>query len=174
MTAPHGEQIVDDYLGRLEKQLSELHPSQRSELLSQVRGHIVEARSGLVDERDSDLLNILDRLGSPEDISAPMVRPVRRPDWLCIAAALLSCAAGLAGAIGAVMVISVAGSLEEGALSNLVGAVLAIVGGILVFRNAALAAVTLAIAAAGEGYACRSTLARLTPSSPPPDGRSFS
>jgi hypothetical protein len=47
----------------------------REELLAQVESHIAEARAALGTETDADLLNILDRLGSPDLVAegAPVV-----------------------------------------------------------------------------------------------------
>ncbi len=70
MTAPHADQIVSAYLARLEHGLADLPPPRRAELVDDVRSHIVEARRGLADETDADLLNILDKLGDPADIAA--------------------------------------------------------------------------------------------------------
>jgi uncharacterized membrane protein len=70
MSAPHAEQIVSGYLARLEQALSVLPPARRAELVDDVRSHIAEARRGLADESDPDLLNILDKLGDPADIAA--------------------------------------------------------------------------------------------------------
>lgn len=70
MTAPHADQIVSGYLARLEQALAPLPPARKSELVDDVRSHIAEARRGLADETDADLLNILDKLGDPADIAA--------------------------------------------------------------------------------------------------------
>ncbi len=70
MTAPHADQIVSGYLARLEQALADLPPPRRAELVDDVRSHIAEARRGLADETDADLLNILDKLGDPADIAA--------------------------------------------------------------------------------------------------------
>jgi uncharacterized membrane protein len=70
VSAPHAEQIVSGYLARLEEALAGLPPARRAELVDDVRSHIAEARRGLADETDADLLNILDKLGDPADIAA--------------------------------------------------------------------------------------------------------
>jgi uncharacterized membrane protein len=76
MKSPHGDQITDEYLARLIKQLAPLPATRRTELLDEVRAHIAEARSRLVDETEADVLNILDRLGDPaETAAAEMGRP---------------------------------------------------------------------------------------------------
>ncbi|HYS00814.1 MAG TPA: hypothetical protein VET82_00515 [Candidatus Eisenbacteria bacterium] len=70
MSAPHADQIVSGYLARLEQALAALPPARRAELVDDVRSHIAEARRGLAEETDADLLNILDKLGDPADIAA--------------------------------------------------------------------------------------------------------
>jgi uncharacterized membrane protein len=70
VSAPHAEQIVSGYLARLEQALAGLPPARRAELVDDVRSHIAEARRGLAEETDADLLNILDKLGDPADIAA--------------------------------------------------------------------------------------------------------
>jgi uncharacterized membrane protein len=69
MTAPHAQEIVDGYLARLARELEGAPPADRAELLSQVGSHIAEARALMADETDSDLLNMLDRLGSPAELA---------------------------------------------------------------------------------------------------------
>jgi uncharacterized membrane protein len=75
VTAPHSQQIVDGYLARLDRELRDRGVAGRAELLAQVESHIAEARAALGTETDADLLNILDRLGSPDSVAegAPVV-----------------------------------------------------------------------------------------------------
>jgi uncharacterized membrane protein len=70
VSAPHADQIISGYLARLEQALAALPPARRAELVDDVRSHIAEARRGLPEETDADLLNILDKLGDPADIAA--------------------------------------------------------------------------------------------------------
>lgn len=70
MTAPRADEIISGYLARLEAALGPVPDVRRQELLEDVRAHIAEARSALSNETDSDLLNILDRLGDPADMAA--------------------------------------------------------------------------------------------------------
>lgn len=70
MTATHAEQLVDGYLGRLELELHDLPPERRREIVDEIRGHIAEERRTIRDESDTDLLNLLDRLGDPSEIAA--------------------------------------------------------------------------------------------------------
>ena len=76
MSAPHAEQIVSGYLARLEQALAGLPPARTAELVDDVRSHIAEARRGLAEETDADLLNILDKLGDPGDIAADARDPL--------------------------------------------------------------------------------------------------
>lgn len=74
MTTTHGDgdAIVADYLRRLDGalQLQQVPLVHRREILDGIREHISAARAGHDDERDSDVLNLLDRLGVPEEIAA--------------------------------------------------------------------------------------------------------
>jgi uncharacterized membrane protein len=112
MTATHATQIVEGYIARLEAELGMAPGDRRTELLADVRGHITEARAGLEQETDADLLNILDRLGEPAELareamegpSAPMVAthsayPGMAWGWIEVAAILLVILAWPAGII---------------------------------------------------------------------------
>jgi uncharacterized membrane protein len=85
MTSPHADQLTNEYLARLEAALAPVPPARREELLSEVRAHIAEARSALANETDSDVMNILERLGDPAEMAAAeterleSVPPVRNP-----------------------------------------------------------------------------------------------
>jgi uncharacterized membrane protein len=70
MPAAHADQIISGYLSRLEVAVRTLPGGRGAELLDVFREHIAEARARVVDENDADLLNILDRLGDPDDIVA--------------------------------------------------------------------------------------------------------
>jgi uncharacterized membrane protein len=63
-------QIVDDYLVALEEELLGLSPSDRAEIILEVREHYEEARRELVDPTEADLRNIVERLGPPAEIAA--------------------------------------------------------------------------------------------------------
>lgn len=93
MTATHANQIIDGYLKRLDGELADLPPARRNEVSGQIAEHIAEARAGLRDETDADLLTILDRLGDPEEIAnearASFDVPAQRPGALEIFALLL-------------------------------------------------------------------------------------
>src|SRR5438094_8461637 len=70
MTAGHARQLVDEYLQRLERELTDLSPDSRNEIIDEIRRHIAEERGGLADESDATLRNLLERLGDPADIAA--------------------------------------------------------------------------------------------------------
>jgi hypothetical protein len=70
MTALHASQLVEGYLRQLETELTDLPEAKRLEIMEEIRGHIAEERSGIADETDADVMNILDRLGDPADIAA--------------------------------------------------------------------------------------------------------
>jgi hypothetical protein len=65
-----GDPLIDDYLKRLDRELSDLPKARRRELVDEIAGHIEEARSGLEDENGVELRNVLERLGAPEEIAA--------------------------------------------------------------------------------------------------------
>jgi hypothetical protein len=85
-----GDPLVDDYLKRLERELSDLPEPRRRELMDEILGHIEEARSDLGSDNEAELRNVLDRLGDPAEIAAEeRVRPAavgRRGGWLEISA----------------------------------------------------------------------------------------
>jgi uncharacterized membrane protein len=70
MTGSHAGQIVDEYLQRLERELTDLSRNNRNEIIDEIRRHIAEESGGLADESDAALMNLLERLGEPADIAA--------------------------------------------------------------------------------------------------------
>lgn len=112
MSASHATQIVEGYLARLEAELGSAPADRRRELLADVRGHIMEARVGLEQETDADLLNILDRLGEPAELAREATEtsavqmvasdsryPATTWGWIEVAAILLMILAWPAGII---------------------------------------------------------------------------
>jgi uncharacterized membrane protein len=65
-----GQQLIDDYLARLERAAQVLATERRTELLAEIRGHINDARSERDPESEVGVQALLDRLGSPEEIVA--------------------------------------------------------------------------------------------------------
>lgn len=61
------QEIVADYLSRLERALAGAPRARREEILADVRAHIEEASAGLTGE--AELLSMLDRLGEPAGVA---------------------------------------------------------------------------------------------------------
>jgi uncharacterized membrane protein len=111
MSAPHANTIVEGYLARLELALAGADPLRRRELVDDVRAHIADARAGLADETDADLLAICDRVGEPaeiaHDVSATVgggpseaaTTPSYRWSWFEVVAIALTIVAWPVGAI---------------------------------------------------------------------------
>lgn len=64
------DRLVQDYLARLESELSGIPRSGRREVLDEIRAHIVEASTELPPEDESGMRNVLERLGEPGEIAA--------------------------------------------------------------------------------------------------------
>jgi hypothetical protein len=60
------EQLVDDYLRRLERELADLPRARRREVVEEISDHIAEAGA----EGETETLNVLERLGDPAEIAA--------------------------------------------------------------------------------------------------------
>jgi hypothetical protein len=95
---PTSEQLVRDYLERLEQELADLPNARRREIIEEISEHIEEARtSGAADE--AGVRSLLDRLGDPADIAVDArerlgVRP-RRSGIFEIAALVLLLVGGV-------------------------------------------------------------------------------
>ena len=63
-------QIIDEYLAALETELRDLAPSDRADIILEVREHYEEARRELPDLTEAALRNIVERLGPPPEIAA--------------------------------------------------------------------------------------------------------
>jgi uncharacterized membrane protein len=63
------QQKIDAYLMQLRKSLGELPPEEVSEILKEIRGHILERAEASGDLTEERLVAILKALGSPEDIA---------------------------------------------------------------------------------------------------------
>jgi hypothetical protein len=62
------DHLVDDCLRRLEHAASRTQRARRTELVAEIRGHIETAVSQEQAANEAAVRNVLDRLGSPEDI----------------------------------------------------------------------------------------------------------
>ena len=92
------EPLVRDYLGRLDAAASALPLGRRAELAAEVREHIdaALAEAGRTDE--VTVRNILERLGSPEEIVAGEAAPAYAPSGAVGAAPAAAPPIGAAGA----------------------------------------------------------------------------
>jgi hypothetical protein len=100
-----GDELVRDYLGRLEAASWPLPPDRRAELASEVREHI-ETALAEAGRRDAVTIhNVLERLGRPEEIvaSEAEVEPVP-PRWID---ARLASAAARAPDLGALEIVAI-------------------------------------------------------------------
>lgn len=66
----NADQLVDDYLQRLDHELRDLSRSRRRELKEEIAWHIAEGRAGLESDDEAGVRNLLDRLGDPAEIAA--------------------------------------------------------------------------------------------------------
>ncbi|GAA1231622.1 HAAS signaling domain-containing protein [Oryzihumus leptocrescens] len=78
MSTPSAEDLVLDYLSRLEAAASHLPPERRVELVEEIRSHIDAARESGEARDPAAVRNLLDRLGSPEEIAAAAAPDRRR------------------------------------------------------------------------------------------------
>ena len=87
----HSNQLVADYLRQLERASASLPRARRSELLAEIREHIDDAlrEAGAADE--VAVRNVLERLGSPEEIVAA-AGPAQRHSGKLELAALIALA----------------------------------------------------------------------------------
>ena len=65
-----GERVLDEYLERLERSLSDVPSARREEIVSEIVSHIDEALAEEPDDSEASVRNVLDRVGDPEDIAA--------------------------------------------------------------------------------------------------------
>ena len=63
------DELVDDYLERLDRELEGFPRSRRRELVEEIAGHIAEARADLESENEAAIRTLLDRLGDPAEIA---------------------------------------------------------------------------------------------------------
>ena len=93
------DRLVEDYLRRLNRELSGLSRARRRELTEQIASHIAEARAGLDYEDEAEIPNLLDRLGDPAEIAAEaQERADPRPSragWMEILALILLLVGGI-------------------------------------------------------------------------------
>lgn len=64
------DELVETYLQRLDGELGDLPRARRHEVVEEVGSHISEARAQLPADTQAEILNLLERVGDPEDIAA--------------------------------------------------------------------------------------------------------
>jgi hypothetical protein len=64
------EAIVDAYLGKLDVALQQAAPRRRKELIDEIRDHISQGLREMSDKSAPAVLDLLDKLGRPEEIAA--------------------------------------------------------------------------------------------------------
>ena len=69
MSAQRTEHIINEYLDRVVEQLSDLSPAERAEIRNDLRSHIDEAIGDPVHASEADVRNVLERLGSPQELA---------------------------------------------------------------------------------------------------------
>jgi uncharacterized membrane protein len=67
--ASNADQLVAEYLKRLNAELRGLPRARRRELVDEISEHIAEARADLESENEAAIRTLLDRLGDPEEIA---------------------------------------------------------------------------------------------------------
>jgi hypothetical protein len=65
--------LCADYLERLRAALGDVERSDREQIIAQVSEHLSEARAALPSQNESSIRQVLERLGSPDDIAAAAV-----------------------------------------------------------------------------------------------------
>ena len=106
MTSVHQNALVVDYLRRLERAAAPLTRTRRAELVSEIREHIDDAllEAGAADE--VAVRNVLERLGSPEDIVAA-AGPAQRTSGRLELAAMIALAIPLLGWFVGIVLVAV-------------------------------------------------------------------
>ena len=94
MNATAADQLVANYLARLQAALRDLPAARRDELLEQVSEHIATARAELgAQASEAEIRTLLERLGDPAAIAAEAGEPVQplqaRPGWMEVAVLVL-------------------------------------------------------------------------------------
>ena len=90
----NSDDLVNEYLKELEDELAPLPRSTRHEVVEEISAHIAAARTDLVDEDETEIRALLDRVGDPADIAAEArerfeVQPPPRRNWVEVGALVL-------------------------------------------------------------------------------------
>jgi hypothetical protein len=102
------DRLVVDYLRRLETAAAHLQPTRRAELVTEIREHIEAALRQEDAASDAAVLNVLERLGSPEEIVdavEPQPSEVRRAGGFEIAALVTLVVPFIGWLVGPVLVL---------------------------------------------------------------------
>jgi hypothetical protein len=73
MSSDSLDAIVAEYFRNLEKALQPLLAPERQQLMSDIRGHVAEARAGLREQTELAVREILIRVGLPDEIAAEAI-----------------------------------------------------------------------------------------------------
>jgi hypothetical protein len=101
------DRLVDDYLRRLDVAAAELAPERRNELVAEIREHIDAALRAEEEADEVAVRNVLERLGSPEEIVEAEAAPEdeARPGKLELAALIALVVPVLGWLVGIVLVL---------------------------------------------------------------------
>ena len=70
MSTTGTDHIVEEYLEQLNSALALVPATRRAEIVNEIAQHVADGRSALDEETEVAVRNLLDRVGSPEDIAA--------------------------------------------------------------------------------------------------------
>ena len=102
------DRLVEDYLRRLETAAAHLPRARRVELVAEIREHIRTAIAEETVAGDAATLDVLDRLGDPEEIVSAVEQPVASPvrtRWIDVLAVIGLLLPVLGWAVGSVLVL---------------------------------------------------------------------
>jgi hypothetical protein len=108
MSTVDTDRLVDDYLRRLEAAAAHLPRARRAELVAEIRDHVRDALGEQEVAGDASVLNVLERLGPPEEIVAEGEPPPTAPTpprWIDVAAVLALVVPLLGWFVGSVLVL---------------------------------------------------------------------
>ena len=78
MTTMRRDPLVDDYLRRLKAAAADLPRERREELVEEIEAHVDEALGEAGADDETAVRDVLERLGSPEEIAAAARPPAPR------------------------------------------------------------------------------------------------
>jgi hypothetical protein len=96
------DNLVEDYLSRLNAALHGIPASHREQLVAEIRQHLDESRSRLPQQSEAAIRDLLDRVGQPDEIAAEAMageEPRRRRRLRLLAAAVVAVVVAAAVAI---------------------------------------------------------------------------